>query len=94
MTAKADRVKALVNDPDLKEAFDNVREKYRDLIETTPLDSKDTGALHDIRKMLHLLREVEKDLHRAIQDGNLADHRAVEDERHTFLGDLWNRKTA
>jgi hypothetical protein len=92
MTAKADRVQSLINDPDLKEAFQNVRERYRDLIETTPLNSKDTGALHDVRKMLHLLKEVEKDLHTAIQNGHLEDSRALEQEKHSFLGDLWNRK--
>ena len=78
MTAKADRVQSLIDDPHLKEAFHNVREKYRDMIEETPVS--DDMALLDIRKMLQLLRDVEQDLHTMIQDGHLADHRAMEKE--------------
>jgi signal transduction protein with GAF and PtsI domain len=78
LTAKADRIKALINDPDLKEAFEAVRETYRDMIEETPVS--DDTALLDIRKMLHLLREVESSLHRAIQQGHLADFRAAEQQ--------------
>ena len=90
MTAKSDRIKALIEDPDLKQAFTDVREKYRDLIEETPVS--DATALLDIRKMLHALREVEKHLHQAIQDGHLEDFRAQED-RHPFLGDLrWKKQ--
>jgi hypothetical protein len=88
MTAKADRVQKLLDDPDLKDAFNCVREKYRDMIEETPLSTKDDEALHDIRKMLHLLREVEQNLHNAVQDGHLEDFRVVEDEKHSILGGL------
>ena len=73
MTEQADRAQKLVNDPTLQEAFRNVREKYRDLIEATPLS--DTEALLDIRKMLHLLNDVESNLHQMIQDGHLEDFR-------------------
>jgi len=90
MTAKADRVRKLIEDPDLKEAFNVVRERYRDLIEETPVSND--GALLDIRKMLHLLREVEQNLHTAIENGNLEDFNAVQDEGQGFLGDLWPRK--
>ena len=91
MTAKSDRAKALLEDPVLKEAFQVCREKYRDLIEQTPLASKDDEALHDIRKMLHLLREVEQNLHSAIEHGNLEDFRATESQ--TWLGNLvWLKK--
>ena len=93
MTAKADRAERLINDPELQEAFAAVREKYRDMIEQTPLSSVDNQALHDVRKMLHLLREVEKHLHQVIQDGHLEDFRVMEQERQTFLGDMkWLRK--
>ena len=74
MTAKADRIERLVADPDLQEAFKTVRERYRDLIEETPLSESE--ALLDVRKMLHLLRDVEETLHTAIQDGHLEDFRA------------------
>jgi hypothetical protein len=86
MTAKADRAKALLEDPDLKEAFETCRERYRDLIEETPIS--DDGALLDIRKMLHLLKEVEKNLHAAIQKGTLEDFNANEQEKHGFLQDI------
>ena len=91
MTAKADRVKKLIEDPDLKEAFQVVREKYRDLIEETPVS--DDGALLDIRKCLHLLREVEDALHTAIEDGHLEDFRVAEQEGKGFLQDIrkWPR---
>lgn len=92
MTAKADRVRKLIEDPDLKEAFNVVRERYRDLIEETPVS--DDGALLDIRKMLHLLREVEQALHHAIENGNLEDFNAMQDEGRGFLGDLWPRKAS
>jgi hypothetical protein len=78
MTGKADRIQELVDDPDLKNAFNEVRETLRDMIEDTPV--ADDTALLDIRKMLYLLREVENSLHRAIEDGHLEDFRAREQE--------------
>jgi hypothetical protein len=86
MTAKADRVKHLLDNEDLREAFANVREYYRDLIEETPVS--DDTALLDIRKMLQLLRQVEHDLLSAVEHGTLEDFRAAEQERPTVLGDI------
>ena len=88
MTAKGDRAKELIEDPLLTEAFESVREKYRDLIEETPLSSKDDEALHDIRKMLHLLSEVKNHLYEVMQGGHLEDFRAAEQEGHGFLQDI------
>jgi len=76
MTAKADRIKKLIADPDLAEAFQSVRQKYLNLIEFTPL--ADDTALLDIRKMLQLLRDVEQDLKQSIDNGKLEDFRATE----------------
>lgn len=92
MTSKADRVTQLVTNPDLKEAFANVREFYRDKIEESPV-SDDTSLL-DIRKMLFLLRQVEENLHTSISNGKLEDFTAAEQERPAFLGDLitWRNK--
>lgn len=87
MTAKADRVRQLIEDPELNEAFDLVREKYRDLIEDTPVS--DDNALLDIRKMLHLLRDVKAHLHQAIEDGALADFRVMEKDEER---NRWPRK--
>ena len=79
MTGDADRIQRLVEDPDIKNAFTRVREHYRNLIEETPIG--DDTALLDVRKMLHLLRDVEEDLQTAIDDGHLKDYRAREQER-------------
>ena len=76
MTAKADRIKKLMESPELKGAFVTVRQKYLDLIEFTPLS--DATALLDIRKMLQLLRDVKQDLKTAIDTGKLEDFRATE----------------
>jgi len=89
MTAKADRIQELLDDPHIQEAFENVRQKYYGLIESTPLDSERDGALHDIRKMLQLLRDVENDLLEAIQEGHLEDHN-VQQKGQGFLKDLIN----
>ena len=81
MTAKSDRATELLNDPLLREAFDRLREKYRDLIEEAPLASSEIEVIQDIRKMLHLLREVENDLYVMMQDGHYEDHRDLEKSR-------------
>ena len=82
MTGKSDRVLRLVQDPDIKEAFQSVREYWRDKIEETPLDNPE--VLFDIRKMLHLLRDVEDALQTVIDDGHLKDYRIAEKERETL----------
>lgn len=91
MTERSDRVEFILNSPEFQEAFDTVREKYRDMIEDTPVS--DDGALLDIRKMLHLLREVEQHLRTAVRDGKLEDFRAQE-QQGGILQDLklWPRK--
>jgi len=81
MTGQSDRVLRLVEDPDIKQAFQTVREYWRDKIEDTPLDNPE--VLFDIRKMLHLLRDVEDALQTVIDDGHLEDFRIAEKEvRH------------
>lgn len=88
---KADRAKALLDDPLIKEAFSVVREKYRDMIEQTPL--ADDTALLDIRKMLHLLKEVKDHLRQAVETGTVIRFRDIEQERQSFLGDkIWRTK--
>lgn len=91
MTAQADRVQKLVDSPELKDAFIVVREKLRDMIESTPLS--DDGALLDVRKMLHLLRDVEEALHTAIETGHLEDFRVNEQVERDNIQDIsiWNR---
>ena len=92
MTEKSDRVQRLMDDPDLKEAFANVRDRL--LSAFSSCDCNDTEMMKDIRKRLFLLDLVEKDLMSAIQDGTLEDFHMAEQERPGFLEDLtkWKRK--
>ena len=85
MTAEADRIKKLLSDPDLANAFVALREYYRDKIEETPVS--DATALLDIRKMLYLLGQVEDHLKHAVQHGNLQDARLYAKEN------LWEKVT-
>jgi hypothetical protein len=92
MTAKSDRCEKLVNDPDLKQAFEDVRLALHQAFAECP--TNDSESMVDIRKRLHLLDSVEANLHRAVQDGKLEDFRAIEDERPPVLGDIlkWRKK--
>ncbi len=92
MTAKADRIKRLLDDPDIEDAFKAVREHYRDAIEQVPVN--DPELIMDIRKMLHLLTEVKQTLRKAIQDGALEDFRVREQQGRGFLQDIrkWPKK--
>jgi len=94
MTAKSDRIKRLVEDEDLKNAFQNVRNMLLNAFTTCKTD--DSELMVDIRKRLHLLDSVENSLRTAIQDGKLEDFRTNEQERPPFLGDLtkWRKKKA
>ena len=92
MTAKSDRCERLINDPDLKQAFEDVRMALHQAFAECP--TNDSEAMVDIRKRLHLLDSVEANLHRAIQDGKLEDFRAVEQEKPPILGNLvqWRQR--
>ena len=92
MTAKADRIKRLVDDQDLKQAFQDVRDALHYKFATAPLE--DSKGMTDIRNMLHLLDSVEANLKQAIEDGQLEDFRAKEDELPPYLGDIkkWKQK--
>lgn len=90
--AKAERCKRLLDDPDLKQAIQDVRDALHQAFARTPVS--DTETLVDIRKRLHLLDSVEGNLRQAIQDGQLDAFRVAEDERPPFLGDIlaWRKK--
>ena len=92
MTAKSDRIKKLLNNKDLQQAFDDVRDALLKLF--TECGTNDADEMVDIRKRLHLLDSVEANLKRAIEDGQLEDFRATEQEKPTFLGDIkeWRKK--
>ena len=95
MTAKADRIKELINDPHIKEAFENVRNKYRKLLESDTDATGNTITDEDVleaRRMLFLTRKVEQDLEKAIEDGELEDFQANEQKRPTLGDKLWPRQ--
>ena len=89
MTAKADRIKKLVDDEDLQKAFDDVRLAIHNKIDDTPI--RDTDGLVSLRLMLHLLESVKANLMQAINQGKLEDFQAQ--DKVSFLGDLkWAKK--
>ena len=91
-TARADRVARLLEDPDLKQAFRDVRDAIlRQFQEIPPSESE---QLLKCRERLHLLDSLEANLKRAIQDGKLERLRVEEQKKPPFLGDLleWRKK--
>ena len=73
-----------MEDEDLKQAFQDVRDALHQKFATTRLE--DSAGMTDIRKMLHLIDSVEANLHQAIEDGMLEDFRA--NEGPAPLGDI------
>lgn len=89
MTAKSDRAKALLEDPILQESFNKLRDDYRGAMGNPQVPDDD---ILELRRMLFLLDKLERHLNQIVTDGEVADLRAVEQERPSFLGDLWQRK--
>ena len=89
MTAKSDRAKQLLSDPTLQEGFEALRSQYRGAMGNPKVPDDD---ILELRRMLFLLDKLEKHLEQVIAEGELEDFRAVEQERPSFLGDLWQRK--
>ena len=89
MTAKSDRAREFLSDPLTQGAFEALRETYRQAMGNPKVPDDD---ILELRRMLFLLDKLEKHFEQIIADGELADFRAVEDERPTFLGDLWQSK--
>jgi hypothetical protein len=86
MTAKADRIQALLSDESLNEAIDNVSNAiHKGWEETAP---SDTEALQEWHRRLFTLRSVVANLEQAIQDGKLEDYIASEKLKPAVLGDL------
>lgn len=83
---RADKAQAILTDPLFRESIEKVRETYRDMIEQTPVS--DDTALLDIRKMLHLLREVEQHLEQVLDNGKIVRFRTGEQERQSFLPEI------
>lgn len=92
MTTKSDRIERLMEDPDLKEAFNSVRMAiHNGWAATKPSEPELREEWH---RRLFTLQSVEENLYRAIQDGKLEDYRAAEQEKLAPLGDikLWRHR--
>ena len=86
MTAKSDRIKKLLDDGDLQEAFRQVEDAiHRGWAGTPPTQLEDQREWH---RRLFTLKSVKENLYRAIEDGKLEDFRALEKERPGCLGDI------
>lgn len=90
--ARADRAKALLDNPDLKQAFQNTRDAILRQFQQIPPSQSE--QLLKCRERLHLLESVEENLYQAIRDGALERFREQEKERLPFLGELvpWRKK--
>ncbi|MEM8715456.1 MAG: hypothetical protein AAGE92_06695 [Cyanobacteria bacterium P01_G01_bin.4] len=87
MTEKADRVRELLANPYLQEAFENVRLNYMDMLENAPVNNSDDNVtlILDIKKQLKALEDVKNDLENTVRDGEVQDYRARD---NAYLGDL------
>ena len=59
MTAKSDRIRELLDDPHIKEAFENVRDKYRAALENSDIPDDDVLEI-GINRAVDLLAEAAK----------------------------------
>ena len=78
MTAKADRIRELMDDPHIEQAFENVRRLLLELFEEAPSD--DIEMLQSISMRLNLLAAVKADLESAIEAGDYEDFKAQQSE--------------
>lgn len=64
---------ALINDPYLKGAFEDVRQKYLAAFESAPIDDDTGPALVELRKMLKALEDVKQSLNDALHDAEFEE---------------------
>lgn len=86
MTAESDRLKELINDPDLKRAFEWVRQGYKDRIDDPTLSDE---QVLKVRDLLHVVNQVESDLMSAIEAGEFKDYQAELEERDREERNSW-----
>lgn len=79
---RAQRVKRLLNDPELKDAFENTRTAIFQKIEQTPI--RDTEGLTQLRLCLKLLNDVRANLDQIVNDGKLAEFKIQEEKKRRF----------
>lgn len=90
--AKANRVKKLLENKDLQQAFDDVKGALHTQFDQIP--PSDLEAMVKIKERLHLLASVEENLKAAIKDGALEEFRLREQETPPYLGDIleWRKR--
>jgi hypothetical protein len=81
---RATKAKALLDDPDLQSAFDDVRQAIFKAIEGCPL--RDQEGLHEYRLMLKLLNDLRANLEQRVRDGKIVAFR-LKEEKPSFLGE-------
>ena len=88
VTAKADRCHRLLNDPDLTQAFQDVRDAIHQQFERAGYDP---DILVGLKHNLNLLDSIVANLELAIENGKLEAY-SEEQKKVSFLGDLrWNK---
>lgn len=73
MSDKLRDLTALINDPYLKGAFEDVRQKYLAAFENAPIDDDTGPALVELRKMLKALEDVKQSLNDALHDAEFEE---------------------
>jgi hypothetical protein len=76
---RANRAKAILEDPLYQESYELCRLAIHDRIEKLPL--AEVGAAEDLRKCLRLLRDVRANMIEALNTGKVAAFRIAEDEK-------------
>lgn len=88
--AKKNRIERLLDNKDLKEAFEAVDaalvKQFREI------KPSDVEGIHTIKERLHILQSVKANLYQAIQDGKLEEFQAAQ-ENTPFLGDLHGKRS-
>ena len=73
MRTRAAKAKALLDDPELTQAFNGVRQSLLDRFEACPI--RDIEGQHEIKLMLKLLSDVRANLHSVVDTGKVIEYR-------------------
>ena len=86
------KAEALLNDPLVKQAFEDVESQIQNLWRSAHID--DERRILRSRQLLHALYLVKRVFEDAMRDGKVAEH-AFEEKRRgvaNFLGDVWQSR--
>ncbi len=86
--ARGVRCKRLLEDEDLKQAFQDVRNAIHERFEEVPVD--DGEALVKLKQRLHILDSVKANLNEALRNGKI-EAKALEEVNVSWLGDIHGR---